>query len=658
MFKFRSIQVKQSLFTGLSIAIVVVLMLSGSVYFLAEYSDKVNQENATQGLDGVNLILAGYQDKATAVAGLAAAHPGIAAALTVNDPALLDVLLKGIRESGKVDILAVFTAQGQLISAGGSAPSGSDGQSVLAAAVKGTAGTAVEAAGDRMIVVSAAPLKAADGRVIGAVLAGSVFSRDEVVDSIKKRFSVDCSLFAGNNRVATTVFVDGKRVLGTKVDPVVAERVLTRGETYTGQAQVLGAPFVVAYQPVLGPGGKPVGVLSAGKSQVEALKVRNTILTTLGGLGVVILVVGIAFSIWSARKLTKPVQQLEQLMEKAGSGDLTIRAEVRSEDEIGRLTQSFNQMIGNQAGVVGAVMRASTEIGSASEELAASSEQMSATTNEVAKNMETVARDAQTGEDGLLEVSKVLVQLSALIQLAKDRAISAGEGSSTTRQAADDGQSTVAETARGMEQMRLRIAQTEETIGQLNEYSSQIGVITETITSIAGQTNLLALNAAIEAARAGEAGRGFAVVAEEVRKLAEQSDQGAREVAMLLGKVTENTAIAVAAARESRREMENVAATSESAHRALAKILTAVDQTVEDVQEIIDVTNDEVATSDKILALIDSMGRGIEETSRLSREVSRASDQTAEAVEGVAASAEQLTSMAAELQDMVSKFKT
>ena len=657
MFRFKSIQVKLSLATGLNILLVAVLFLGGSVYFLSGYSDKINQNNAQQGLDGLQLILTGYQEKTAAVAGLAAGQSGIASALAANDAATLTAAMKTARDNGKVDLLAVFNAQGQLVATAGEVKAGGDGKATLVAALQGNAVNAVEASSERMTVFAAWPVKAMDGKVLGAILAGSYFSKDEVVDAVKKNFDVDCSLFAGNNRVATTVFLDGKRVLGSKLDPAVTERVLTRGESYAGEANVLGTPYVVVYQPLLGADKKPIGVLSAGKSKAEGLKVRNAILTTMGGLGLVVLLVSIAFTIWSARKLTKPLQELELLMGQAGAGDLSIKAQVRSEDEIGRLTQSFNLMIRNQADVVGAVVRASSEIGSASEELAASSEEMSATTTEVANNVEKVAADADAGEGGLLEVSKVLVQLSSLIQLAKDRALSAGESSALTRQVAADGRATVSETVRGMEQMKHKILETEDLIGRLSEYSTQIGAITETITSIAGQTNLLALNAAIEAARAGEAGRGFAVVADEVRKLAEQSDQGAREVSMLLGKVTENTGTAVAAARQSRTEMEKVVGSTESARVALDNILKAVDQTGLDVGEILDVTTDEVATSDKILALIDGLGRGIEETAKLAQEVAQASGQTAEVVEGVAASAEELTSMASELQTMVSKFK-
>ena len=654
MLKFKSLQTKQSLSTGINILIVALLFLIGAVYFISEYSTRVNRDLAMHGVDGLNLVMESSRDRSLTAAGLAASHSELAAALAANDTAGLNAIIRTLRASSKTDILKVVNSQGQTIAGEGS---GAEGRTVVTAAMQGSVVAAAESDGDRLLMVAAAPVKSASGQALGAVVAGSLLSRDDVVDGIKKHFDVDCTFFAADKRVATTIVQDGKRVVGTKLDPVLADRVINKGETFSGEANILGNPYVTYYQPLLGADKKPIGVLFAGKSKTEALQMRNAIIMSMGGGGIVVLLISIGFSVWSARRLTKPIQELEVLMGYVGDGDLRKHAQVCTADEIGRLSQSFNLMTDNQADVVATVIRGSHELGAASEELAASSQEMSATINEVARNVEQVAVKAVAGENGLVEVSKVLVQLSSLIQLAKDRAVSAGDGSSLTRRAASEGQATVAETVRCMGEMRGKILETEELIARLNEYSSQIGVITETITNIAGQTNLLALNAAIEAARAGEAGRGFAVVAEEVRKLAEQSDQGAREVAQLLGKVTENTTTAVAAARQSRMEMEKAVGSTDAAQLALRKIIEAVEQTVDDVGQIAEVTNDEVATSDKILALIDDLAKGIEETAQIAKEVATATDQTAGVVEGVAASAEEMTSMAAELQSHVARFK-
>lgn len=651
----QSIQFKQSLYTGLIILMVTALLLAGNGYFLSGYADTVNREAAVQGVAVLNLELEDLRERVSAAAALAAGRPDIVQALVSQDPAAAMRAVQGISSEGKLSFIQVLDSQGRILAGEGKQEAG---QAVAQFAQQGKAAAYYDAIpGQSVISVAVVPVKGPGNSSIGAVATGVTVSQDLFVDKVKAMHKVDATIFAGDVRVVTTVEQDGKRVTGTKLDSKIAAVVLENSQPFAGEAQILGIPYVTYYQPILGADQKPVGVLFAGKSEAQALAVRNKSLLTMGVTGLVIFFFGIAFSVWVARKLTKPLQELEELMQHSGKGDLTVRAEVRSKDEIGRLTQSFNTMIESQAELVGAVTRASQEIAAASEHLAASSQEMSSTVNEVAGNMGRVADNAQSGELSAQTAATVLGQLASLITLAKERAVAAQAVSAVTSEAAASGQSMVSETVASITEMQAKILETEELINGLNDYSSQIGVITQTITSIASQTNLLALNAAIEAARAGEAGRGFAVVAEEVRKLAEQSSGGAQEVASLLGKVTASTAAAVAAARQSRASMELVVKSTGTASTALDSILTAAGETVSDIDQIMRVADDEVTTSSQIVALISSLTQGLQETTGLTQEVANAAEQTAEVVETVAASAQELTSMAAELKDMVVRFK-
>ncbi|MDF2571801.1 MAG: Methyl-accepting chemotaxis protein signaling domain protein [Sporomusa sp.] len=651
----QSIQFKQSIYTGIIILMVTALLLAGSSYFLSGYADLVNRDAAIQGVASLNLELEDCRERVSTAAALVAGRSDIVQALTTQDPAAAMRAVEGISKQGSVSFIQVMDSQGRILAGEGKPAPGQFATNIIQQGKVAAYYDAVP--GQDVMSVAVVPVKAPGGRVIGAVVTGVTVSQDLFVDKIKAIHKVDVTIFAGDVRVATTVEQDGKRVTGTKLDGKIAASVLGQSQPFSGDAKILGMPYVTYYQPILGSDQKPIGVLFAGKSEVEALAVRNKSLLTMGAVGLVVFVFGVAFAAWVARKLTKPLQELEVLMQQVGQGDLTVRAVVKSKDEIGRLTQSFNLMITNQADLVGAVTRASQEIAAASEHLAASSEEMSSTVNEVASNMGRVADHVQSGELAAQTAAEVLAQLADLIAVAKERAVSAEAVSVMTSQAAATGQSTVSGTVASITEMQAKIMETEDIISKLNDYSSQIGVITETITGIAAQTNLLALNAAIEAARAGESGRGFAVVAEEVRKLAEQSSSGAQEVAALLGKVTASTAAAVAASQLSRVGMEQVVSSTGTASTALDNILAAAGETVTDIDRIMKVADDEVASSNQIVTLISSLTKGLQETAGLTREVASAAGQTAEVVETVAASAEQLTSMAAELKDMVVKFK-
>ena len=230
--------------------------------------------------------------------------------------------------------------------------------------------------------------------------------------------------------------------------------------------------------------------------------------------------------------------------------------------------------------------------------------------------------------------------------------------SRTTQEAAEKGKQTVKEAVIRMENIRTKTLETEGLMASLNQYSQQIGLITETITGLASQTDLLALNAAIEAARAGEAGRGFAVVAEEVRKLAEQSNQGAAEVAGLVQKVLAGVAASVSSTQQSREQVQEGVAVVHQAGDALENIFGAVANTVKDVESIVNITDSEVASSDKIVDLINSVASVIESTAHHADEVTATVEEVAAAMQNVAASTEMATTMASELKDRVDVFKT
>ena len=271
--------------------------------------------------------------------------------------------------------------------------------------------------------------------------------------------------------------------------------------------------------------------------------------------------------------------------------------------------------------------------------------------------------DVQARSNNALLVTAVillfslLVELSSLIQIAIDIAHSASGKSEVTMSTAKDGKDTIHNAMQSMNTIHAKTIEAERVITLLNDYSQQIGSINETITGIAKQTNLLALNAAIEAARAGESGRGFAVVAEEVRKLAEQSNTEADNISHLIAKITDNTQNAVFAMKESLQEVESGVTAVTAAERSLEHIMTAVTETVEDVDGIAKITNAEIASSDKIIQLIETVANDIESTERETQSVAAAIQEVTATVETIAATSEETSAMAQSLQNNIVVFQ-
>jgi len=366
---------------------------------------------------------------------------------------------------------------------------------------------------------------------------------------------------------------------------------------------------------------------------------------------------GILIGLFAARRITTPIKVLQGLMAQASEGNLMLKAVVQTKDEIGQLCESFNIMISSQLEIVKAVKNSSVELTSASQEMASSSTEVSATTTTISSRTQMVAQSMEDASNSSMETSQVLIELSALIQIAKDKATSASIKSESSINAAKEGKATVNVVMQSMNTIYNKTREAEKVITLMNEYSQQIGMINATITGIAKQTNLLALNAAIEAARAGESGRGFAVVAEEVRKLAEQSNSEASNISQLISKITENTDSAVVAMKHSLAEVEVGVEEVNKAGKSLENIMSAVAETVSDIDGIAKVTNDEVASSDKIVQLIEVVAEVIEGTSRDAQEVSAAIQETTATTETLAASSQQTSAMAQNLYNLIIRFK-
>lgn len=374
-------------------------------------------------------------------------------------------------------------------------------------------------------------------------------------------------------------------------------------------------------------------------------------------ISILVLVIGIGIAIRLTNMIRKPVIELTNIANEYANGDLRKDVTIHTYDEIGELANSIRIMHKHFVEMITNIRSASEQLAGASQGMAASTEEVTATSGEISNNMQNLAKEAESGNHSMLEAAQALVQLSSLIQMAKAKADNTRKKSDNTLAAAENGRLRVTESVSKMGNIKSQGEYSSRIISELNDYSKQISHITDTITGLAKQTNLLALNAAIEAARAGEQGRGFAVVAEEVRKLAEQSDQGAQEITSLVNIVTEKTNLAVVAMAQNVVEVEAGVAIVNEAGLALDVILEAVKQTTDETKEISDLTSEEVANSEQIIKLIDHLATVIETVAAHGEEVSASTEEQATAMETVAASAQETSAMAQQLESSVEKFR-
>ncbi|WP_410514917.1 methyl-accepting chemotaxis protein [Paenibacillus sp. BR2-3] len=416
--------------------------------------------------------------------------------------------------------------------------------------------------------------------------------------------------------------------------------------TYEGQYKF------VSFQPA----GNWVVATTANYKEymTPATEIRNkTILVT----AIFILVALLIGYLFTKRSIINPVQKLKKAMALAGEGDMTVHTSIQTGDELQELSESFNMMINKQGAVIEKIRVNSELLTSMSQEMAASSEQISASIQEISSSTEEIATGAENNNQSVVNASQVLVQLSSLVQLAQNKAAATHSNANVTNQAAQSGRTRVINTVKAMDTISSSTNETESLLESVNEMSDKVSTIIGTINALARQTNLLALNAAIEAARAGEHGRGFSVVAGEVRKLSDESHFRANEISELVQSMISKIELAVISMKSASEAVtEGVKIAHETDH-AFVHIIDAVEMITENVQEILDITKDEVATSEQIVKLIDSMGTTSEIAAVNSESVSSAIEEQAATVNNFVASAEEVSAMASELENLVENFK-
>ena len=358
------------------------------------------------------------------------------------------------------------------------------------------------------------------------------------------------------------------------------------------------------------------------------------------------------------RSITKPLQAMVAFSKELAGGEFQDKPRhVVSKDEIGQLADALADMRNNLRILIKKVSESAEQVAASSEELTASADQSTQAANQVALSITDVAADATEQLNAANDTSAVVQQMSAGIQKIASNTNEVAGQSNQAAAKANEGGKTVDKAVGQMKTIEETSLGISEAITKLNDKSKEIGQIVEAISGIAGQTNLLALNAAIEAARAGEQGRGFAVVAEEVRKLAEDSQGAAKQIAVLISEIQTDTGSAVQAmgigAREVQRGTEMVA----DAGAAFKEIEDLVTDVSTQVKSISDAVQQMAIGSQQIVESVKKMDDLSQKSAGEAQSVSAATEEQLASMEEIAVSSQALARMAEELQSAVAKFK-
>lgn len=449
-----------------------------------------------------------------------------------------------------------------------------------------------------------------------------------------------------------TVLADPTQKSGSQVNENLAS-IIFKNKEGSGSYTLKGTDKKVAYVTNELTGWKIGGTMLVSEVEEAAKPVFNTAIIVFS----VTLIVAGTLIFFIVRSISKRLSNLARFSKKVSEGDLRDKLQIQSDDEIGQVGKGFNTMIDSLRSLIGAVQTSVENVASSSEELTASAGQTSKATEHITLAIEQFSSGNESQNDKVELSSEELEEMNRGLQNMNESAESITASSIKSTDIAGEGGQLVEKTASQMNVIDQSVKKAENVISALESKSKDITQILGVINGIADQTNLLALNAAIEAARAGESGRGFSVVAEEVRKLAVQSANSAKEIENLIKEIVQDIDVSQEVFTAVNREVQSGLSFTEQTKVSFHNIFDMTKEISNQLQTM----NQTVVQLSKGSAHVSEAVREIADVSRESsaniQDIAASAEEQLASMEEISSSSATLSSMAEELRDLISKFK-
>ena len=395
----------------------------------------------------------------------------------------------------------------------------------------------------------------------------------------------------------------------------------------------------------------------------ELMESLNYLIVTTSILGIIFIVLTAIIIIFVSKSIATPINKLSECIQTMANYDMTLSetsASViysKNKDEIGDISRSLITVKETMKDTLTKINDIASQVSASSEELTATSEQSAMAAEDLSKVIQDISQGALSQAE---DMQKGTMAMDVMGEALKENDKEIQELNQTSEQvfnAKENGLKSIQDLIIATDKVKNSSKVVGEVIQNTNQSAIQISSASDMIKSIADQTNLLALNAAIEAARAGEAGKGFAVVAEEIRKLAEQSNQFTEEIKEIVSGLTTKTKQTVEMMEEVVQVVQEQSDKVEDTRSQFNVISNQLDNTKKSVDRLNKSGEELESTKDKLQEIIENLSALSQENAASAEESSATVEKQTASSQEIASASANLADMAQEMSEMISKFK-